>query len=136
MKNWAATLAISALLGALALAEDFKTVSGKVYKDATISRVEADGIVLKTKTGISKIYFVELPKDIQERFHYAAATPVAAQRAREPIKIEAKPTASPRVDNFGWVGALPVSGLFLRLLMLGAFVITGIVVVIIRNRFS
>ena len=59
----------------LALAEDFKTVSGRVYKDATISRVEADGIVLRTNTGISKVYFVELPKDVQERFHYASATP-------------------------------------------------------------
>jgi hypothetical protein len=59
----------------LVLAEDFKTVSGKIYKDATISHVEADGIVLRTKTGISKVYFVELPKDIQERFHYGSATP-------------------------------------------------------------
>ena len=58
----------------LGLAEDFTTVSGKVYKDATISRVEADGIVLKTKGGISKVYFVELPKDVQERFHYGSAT--------------------------------------------------------------
>src|SRR5438093_10906617 len=59
----------------LALAEDFKTVSGKIYKDATISHVEADGIVLRTKTGISKVYFVELPRDVQERFHYGSATP-------------------------------------------------------------
>jgi hypothetical protein len=44
------------------LADDFKTINGKVYKDGTISRVEADGIVLRTKTGISKIYFIELPK--------------------------------------------------------------------------
>jgi hypothetical protein len=66
------------LLPTVALAEDFKTVSGKVYKDATISHVEADGIVIRTKTGISKIYFVELPRDVQQRFHYgsaAAATP-------------------------------------------------------------
>ena len=41
-----------------ALAEDFKTVSGKIYKDATIIRVEADGIILRTKTRISKVYFV------------------------------------------------------------------------------
>jgi len=59
----------------LAPAEDFKTIDGKIYKDATISHVEADGIVIKTKTGISKIYFVELPKDVQERFHYSSATP-------------------------------------------------------------
>jgi hypothetical protein len=59
----------------LALADDFKTIKGKEYKDATVSRVEADGIVIKTKTGISKIYFVELPKDVQERFRYGSATP-------------------------------------------------------------
>jgi len=71
-----ATIAILAtLFVSLALAEDFKTVSGKIYKDATISRVEADGIVLRTKTGISKVYFAELPKDVQERFHHGSATP-------------------------------------------------------------
>src|SRR4030095_11518584 len=59
----------------IALADDFKTIDGKIYKDATISHVEADGIVIKTKPGISKIYFVELPKDVQERFHYGSATP-------------------------------------------------------------
>jgi hypothetical protein len=76
MKYLQTTLAMLAALSAsLALAEDFKTVSGRVYKDATISRVEADGIVLRTNTGISKVYFVELPKDVQERFHYASATP-------------------------------------------------------------
>ena len=71
-----ATIVILAtLFVSLALAEDFKTVTGKIYKDATISRVEADGIVIKTKTGISKIYFVELPKDVQARFHYGSGTP-------------------------------------------------------------
>jgi hypothetical protein len=68
----------------LAFAEDFKTVSGKEYKNVTVSRVEADGIVIKGKSGISKVYFVELPKDVQERFHY---NPAAAQQA-ENIKYE------------------------------------------------
>ena len=54
----------------LALADDFKTLSGKEYKDATVSRVEPDGLVLTSKTGISKVYFTELPKDVQERFGY------------------------------------------------------------------
>src|SRR5262249_45993427 len=67
-------IAILATLSAsLALAEDFKTVSGKEYKDATVSRVEPDGIVLKSKSGISKVYFVELPTEVQQRFHYDAA---------------------------------------------------------------
>jgi chromosome segregation ATPase len=55
---------------AVALSEDFKTVNGKEYKDATVTRVEPDGIVVKTNSGITKVYFTELPKDVQEHFHY------------------------------------------------------------------
>jgi hypothetical protein len=51
-------------------ADDFKTVNGKEYKNATVSRVEPDGIVLKSKSGISKVYFVELPKEVKKRFGY------------------------------------------------------------------
>ena len=54
-------------------AEDFKTVNGKEYKDATLTRVEPDGIVVKTNSGVTKIYFAELPKDVQEHFHYDSA---------------------------------------------------------------
>jgi len=57
-------------LTSAAFAEDLKTVNGKEYKDAAITRVEPDGIVVKTKSGITKIYFAELPKEVQERFHY------------------------------------------------------------------
>jgi hypothetical protein len=92
VKCWATTLAILALRSAtLALAEHFKTVSGKLYKDATIIRVEADGIILRTKTGISKIYFIELPKDVQGPFRPSPspspAKTAAAQREPEPIKL-------------------------------------------------
>src|SRR5438552_16209467 len=55
------------------LADDFKAIDGKEYKNVTVSRIEPDGIVLKNKSGISKVYFVELPKEVQERFHYNAA---------------------------------------------------------------
>ena len=55
---------------AVGFGEDFKTINGKEYNDATVSRAEPDGIVLKTKSGIIKVYFTELPKDVQERFHY------------------------------------------------------------------
>src|SRR5262245_29231732 len=75
MNPWK-TAAMSLVVSAsLALADDFKTIKGKEYKNVTVSRVEADGIVIKTKTGISKIYFAELPKDVQEQFHYGYATP-------------------------------------------------------------
>jgi hypothetical protein len=51
-------------------ADDFTTTDGKEYKNVTIRRVEPDGIVLVTDWGISKVYFAELPKDVQERFAY------------------------------------------------------------------
>ena len=52
------------------LADDFTTLNGKEYKDATVTRTDPDGILVKTKSGITKLYFIELPKDVQERFHY------------------------------------------------------------------
>ena len=85
---------------AVAVADDFKLVSGKEYKNVTVSRVEPDGIVLRTNSGISKVYFVELPKEVQERFHYNAAiasaysaqqtvnqATIAAARRGEPIEV-------------------------------------------------
>jgi hypothetical protein len=71
----------AALLASIALAEDFKTIDGKEYKDVTVSRVEPDGLVLTTKSGISKVYFVELPKDVQERFLPSTPKASAAQGA-------------------------------------------------------
>jgi hypothetical protein len=50
----------------IALADDFKTINGKEYKNATVTRVEPDGILLKTKSGISKVYFTELAKEVQD----------------------------------------------------------------------
>jgi hypothetical protein len=54
----------------VAFSDDFKTVTGKEYKNATVSRIEPDGIVLINKAGIAKVYFTELPKEVQERFGY------------------------------------------------------------------
>src|SRR5207248_3409601 len=56
----------------VAVADDFKAINGKEYKNAKVSRVEPDGIVLITKSGISKVYFTELPKEVQERYNYDA----------------------------------------------------------------
>jgi hypothetical protein len=67
--------AIRILIGLLA--DDFKTIQGKEYKNVTVRRIEPDGIVLTTNFGISKVYFVELPKEIQEKFHYDQAKAAA-----------------------------------------------------------
>src|SRR5437762_1763797 len=53
-----------------AVAEDFKTVEGKEYKNATVSRVEPDGIVITFSRGIVKLPFTELSREIQKKYGY------------------------------------------------------------------
>jgi hypothetical protein len=86
---------IATLSAALALADDFKTTNGKEYKNATVSRVEPDGITVKFSGGLVKIPFPELSKELQEKYHYdpekaasaytiqAAAVQQANQQAEE-----------------------------------------------------
>ena len=125
VKECATTLAILALLSAtLALAEEFKTVRGKLYKDATIIRVEADGIVLKTKTGISKVYFVELPSDVQQRFRPTPAKTPVAQRELGPVKIQ------------GWAAAMANPTAVVAFVVAGTIIIAGVVFAIVRRRFN
>ena len=106
-----------------ALAEDFKTINGKEYKNAEVTRVEADGIVIRTKTGISKVYFIELPKDVQERFRPTPAkTPRITERAWIELKSLAATTANPASFVLFFVG--------------GASLIAAAVFAIVRNRLQ
>ena len=109
---------LAVLFMSLALTEDFKTTNGKVYKDATVSRVEADGIEVKTKTGISKVYFTEPPQDVQERFHW--------------VKPEA-----PREPFYGrWSAAAEDPAVLAKIIAAGSVIIAGVALVIghIRSR--
>ena len=90
---------LAALSVSLALADDFKTINGKEYKNVTVSRVEADGIVIKTKTGLSKIYFAELPKDVQERFQYGSATQTGKAVTQRVGEAESAKPSSTVVDG-------------------------------------
>jgi hypothetical protein len=54
--------------------------------------------VLRTKTGISKVFFVELPKDVQERFHYGSATPTGKAVTQRIDKAESVQHATPFVS--------------------------------------
>ena len=93
VKYWKTALSIFALSASLALAEDFRTTKGKEYKNATVSRVEPDGIVIKVHGGIVKLPFTELPSDVQKKYEYdpVAAREYAAQRDR----VIPRPTATP-----------------------------------------
>ena len=136
VKYWKTALLIFEVLSAsLAFAEDFKTVNGKEYKDATITRVEADGIVLRTKTGISKVYFFELPQDLQQRFRRSPATPSAAQREHELIKLETKQQGSPQGDRVGRVVIVGQTGISWKAMVGGIVVLLVVVLAVVRNRF-
>jgi len=126
VKKCATTLAILVLLSAtLVLAEDFRTIKGKEYKDATVIRVEANGIVLRTKTGISKVYFFELPNDVRERFHPTPAKTAAAQRQREPTKLE------------GWAAVVMANPTAVVMLSIaGIAIIAAVVFAIVRRLFQ
>lgn len=54
----------------LALADDFKTIKGKEYKNAKVSRVEPDGLVITFSGGIVKIPFTELSSEDQKKYGY------------------------------------------------------------------
>jgi hypothetical protein len=113
-----AVLVSGVLLASLALSEDFKTTNGKVYKDATVSRIEADGIVLKSEKGISKVYFTELPQEVQERFH------------------RAKPEA-PREPFYGrWAAAAEDPAVLAKIIAVATVIIAGVGLVVghIRSR--
>src|SRR3954471_4879524 len=116
--KYCGTLILAVLFASLALSEDFKTTNGKVYKDATVSRIEADGIELKTKTGISKVYFTELPQDVQERFHWAKPEP-----PREPFYSR-------------WAAAAEDPAALAKIIAFGTSIIASVALVInyIRSR--
>ena len=82
MNRWQTTLAVLAMVStSIVVAEDFKTVNGKEYKNAKVSRVEPDGIMIKFHGGIAKIFFVELPPEIQKQYGYDPAAAMQ-QKAR------------------------------------------------------
>ena len=99
------TLILIVFFASIALADDFKTINGKEYKNAEVSRVEADGVVIKTKTGISKVYFIELTKDLQDRYRpRPAKTPPITARAWIEVKSLAAATANPTSFVLFFVG--------------------------------
>jgi len=80
-------VALIVCLTSVALADDFKTIDGREYKNVKVSRVEPDGITITdNKSLIVKLPFAELTKDVQARFGYSpdkAAEYSAEQNRRQ-----------------------------------------------------
>jgi hypothetical protein len=100
MMRWKATLAILVALSAsIALADDFKTVDGKEYKNVKVSRVEPDGIVITHSAGVAKIPFKQLPKEMQERVGYDQAKIEAAEAAARAAETAARAAEEKRIED-------------------------------------
>ena len=81
------TLFLFSLAGWLCIipvqAEDLKTQSGRTYRDATISRVEEDGLVIKHRFGIVKVAFQNIAAESREKFNKQKAAELTEQIRRE-----------------------------------------------------
>lgn len=110
MKDWATALAtLITLTASLAMGEDFKTITGKEYKDAIVSRVEPDGIVLRTHSAIVKLYFSELPKEVQRRFDQGGVkTTAAAIPDQTPMNKVKPPKLAAAIEKLQRQGLLRV----------------------------
>lgn len=100
-----------------AIADDITTITGQEYKDATISRIEPDGLILMTDSGIEKVSFKVLPKEIQDKYGYdpkkaeqfaamqekqkqaTAATIRAQQVAAQQARVAGEPKQKPEADT-------------------------------------
>ena len=93
MKTLKTLTLLTICVTSIALGDDVKTILGKEYKDATVTSVEPDGILVKYQSGISKLYFEELPKEVQDRFHYDPQRASTYLPRRQPL------TSSPKSNR-------------------------------------
>lgn len=110
MNDWSTALAIVVTVTAsLVLGEDFKTINGKEYKDAIVSRVEADGIVLRTHSAVVKVYFSELPEGLRKRLERGGVkTTGAGIRNQTPAKKIKPPKLAAAIEKLQRQGLLRV----------------------------
>lgn len=80
-------------------ADDFKLSDGKEYKGVTVSRVDPDGIAVVTDSGIEKIYFVNLPAEIQKKYGYDPAKAAAAIAEAQKKRMAAANDLSKPIQN-------------------------------------
>ncbi len=79
--------------------ENIKTIDGKEYKDATVIRVEPDGLMISYSRGVLKVPFTELSQDVRESYHYdpqAAATFRQQLDSAEQSRLQAMAVAQQR----------------------------------------
>ena len=66
-------LVLCLMFGVSTQAVEITNNLGHVYKNASIIRIEPDGLSIKHEGGIAKLFFSELPPDMQEKYGYDPA---------------------------------------------------------------
>ena len=100
MKQWKTALAMLAALSmSLALADDFKTTDGKEYKNAKVSRVEPDGIVITFSGETIKIPFTKLSEELQRKYHYDPEAAKSFAEHTEQIKRDQTEGAAQELED-------------------------------------
>ena len=69
------------LVSSCCFAGDLTTLDGKTYRNITVTRVEADGLVVTHTEGGCKIDFLNLPEDVRKKYSYDPAKAEAAKKA-------------------------------------------------------
>ncbi|HPF99838.1 MAG TPA: hypothetical protein PLE77_07200 [Kiritimatiellia bacterium] len=64
--------------------QDITLLNKTVYKGCKVTRVEPDGITVNHASGVAKVLFVSLPKDLQDKYGYDPTNAVAySERVRQ-----------------------------------------------------
>ena len=66
-----------------AKAEDITVLAGKTYSNAESVLIEPDGLTLRHDAGFSKVYFWELPEEIQKKHGYKPENAEAFRKQQE-----------------------------------------------------
>jgi hypothetical protein len=74
------------IIGGVIHAEDLKTISGRVYKNAVIIRAEPDGLIVSHKFGVVKIPMAEVSPESRRDFNPAKAQEAARQLRRQELQ--------------------------------------------------
>jgi len=100
VKHWKTALAVLAALStSLALADDFKTTDGKEYKNAKVSRVEPDGIVITFSGETIKIPFTKLSEQVQRKYNYNPEAAKSFAEHTEQIKHDQNERAAQELED-------------------------------------
>lgn len=108
MKKICGFVFVIALLMPVAFADDITNLLGTVYQNVKITRVEPDSITVMHSGGIAKLFFEELPEDIQQRFRYDPARAFRHRQSVQQAKAQQAQAAKAR-SNLQQTPDFPVS---------------------------